>query len=154
MQMMIYYCGGCRRKCRGSINPCLDCEHALDLFREDAYAHGVNAGLEWGIQNPLSPRELPREYPKLPYRATRYLAEVEEEKVYAYAYTKGFRRGTREAQTRRKIYAHVLEELLLDVGRRKAMVYCLGITLDYLRRHPRQADWMDFNVFHLVNAMF
>lgn len=149
-----YYCAGCHRRCRGSSNPCLDCDQALEILSRTGYSLGYNEGLEWGMSHPPFSNVLPSERREAPYRATQYLSQMEEDRFFTNAYERGFRRGMRSAQSAHRMFAVVLEELLLDIGRREAMVYCTSFVVTWLQRSPSMELMMDYNILKEINQFF
>jgi hypothetical protein len=151
---MYTYCPGCRRKCLGFVTLCLDCEFALDQLGQDGYRDGFHHAIEWGVAHPHQLKQMKQNSTvptECPYQATSHLASAEELETYNRGFRNGFRRGVRCAKTRESLYRAVLDEFLIDLGRRRAMLYC---AYAMCRLPPRALAWFDPNLLRMIDQYF
>lgn len=144
------FCPGCRRKCVGMVTLCLDCEFALDALGQTGYKDGFHGALEWGMQHPLALTNMKKTIPDTPnHPKSTSLPRGQE--TYARGYRNGFQRGLRCAKIRAGVYRMVLEEFLVDLGRRRAMLYCAAA----LQRLPSHTLlWFDPQLLRFIDQYF
>lgn len=150
---MYTYCPGCRRKCLGFVTLCLDCEFALDELGQEGYRDGFHGALEWGMQHPLTcdTKTATKGFPDAPLHPKQTPLLPKGQETYALGYRNGFRRGMRCVKIRLGIYRMVLDEFLLDLGRRRAMLYCAAVIQ---RLPPKTLGWFDPNILRLIDQFF
>jgi len=108
---------------------CLDCEFAREEAARAEYAQKVIEGAEWGVAHPHTLESPP----------SGYLVNL------------GFRRGLREARKRVRMYNRALKEFEMELGRRRAMLYCAHYLKHrkHLKGMPKLWDW---NLLHEIQA--
>jgi hypothetical protein len=152
---MYTYCPGCQRKCLGFVTLCLDCEFAVDEMGQTGYRDGFHGALEWGIAHPFDLQRVKQNAPPPTSHVIAIPAAALSSPSFAQAYQRGYRngyqRGIRCAKTRLSLYRAVLGEFLIDLGRRRALLYCVGV----LRRlSPAALEWFDPNLLRLIGQYF
>jgi hypothetical protein len=155
---MYYLCPGCHRRCRGLVNVCLDCEFALESFRQLGYACGVHYGTEWGVAHIhlLSKYTLEPEFVQTPpTRATAFLSEEEEVDMFTAAAQLGIERGMRIARRLKTQFSkYILPACILEAGRRTGTATAL---LYFAQpKFQQRADvcaLLDYNVFRVIREM-
>jgi hypothetical protein len=140
-------CRGCRKSCIGRADlTCLDCEAVLDTLRDQGFRHGLVAGLEAGVRDPhpVYPALDPKTIPRLTLRPV-----VEDAAVYSQAYAHGVAGGLRQAAARRRVYAKILRQVVVEAGRRAAT----GVVAVWVARRPRVAHAFEPAVLGWIRAM-
>lgn len=156
---MYYLCPGCRRRCRGFITVCLDCEFAMDAFRRLGYAHGVQYGTEWGVAHAYTlskeTEEPEWDLSLLPSsRATAYLPADEEANQFARAVRDGITRGMRIARRRKTHFSKkCLPACILEAGRRSGTATALMYFVQPRFQRENIQSLLDYNVFRIIREM-
>jgi hypothetical protein len=130
---------------------CLDCEFAADQAGQTGYADGFHGALEWGVSHPHQLQRIKQTAPPpgeihIP-PAVHAFADA-----YQRGYRNGYPRGIRCAKIRVSVYRTVLDEFLIDLGRRRAMLYCVGAWMR--RSSPSALALFDPNLLRLIDTFF